>query len=105
MATFLPNETVYCRFTGQAFTVVSCDGAVAVLRWAGDVAGETSTRIVGELTRELPIIDIAPVTEQHVEDLESRIEALRLCNPETGEQWADICAMEDVVVAFRAVAA
>lgn len=47
---FLPNETVYCRFTGEAFTVVSCDGAVAVLHWASDPNGETSTRIVGEIT-------------------------------------------------------
>ena len=47
--TFLPNETVYCRFTGQAFTVIHCDGVLAALRWEG--SNETSTRIVGELTR------------------------------------------------------
>ena len=46
--TFRPNETVYCRFTGEAFTVVSCNGCVAVLR---DSAGATTGRIVGELTR------------------------------------------------------
>lgn len=44
---FLPNETVYCRFTGQAFTVVSCDGVVAHL-------SDGTGRIVGELTREAP---------------------------------------------------
>lgn len=49
---FLPDETVYCRFTGQAFTVVACDGVLAQLRWIG--SDETSTRIVGELTRRAP---------------------------------------------------
>ena len=42
--TFHPNETVYCRFTREAFTVVSCNGCVAVL-------SDGSARIVGELTR------------------------------------------------------
>jgi hypothetical protein len=41
---FLPNETVYCRFTGEAFTVISCNGCVATL-------SDGTTRIVGELTR------------------------------------------------------
>lgn len=45
----LPNETIYCRFTGEGFTVVHCDGVIAVLR---DGAGITTGRIVGELTRE-----------------------------------------------------
>lgn len=40
------------------------------------------------------------VTAQHIEDLQDRIEAMVRCNPETGEQWADICAMESVVVAY-----
>lgn len=51
---FLPNDTAYCRFTGQAFAVVSCDGAIAVLRWAGDPDGETSSRIVGDITKQPP---------------------------------------------------
>ncbi len=43
-ARILPNQTVYCRFTGEAFRVVSCDGCVAVL-------SDGTSRIVGELTR------------------------------------------------------
>ena len=52
---FRPNETVYCRFTGEAFTVIDCDGCVATLRdrdgntIASD--GHVLSRIVGELTR------------------------------------------------------
>ena len=38
------NETVYCRFTGEALTVVSCNGCIAVL-------SDGSARAVGELTR------------------------------------------------------
>lgn len=49
---FIPNETVYCRFTGQAFIVTYCDGCIAVLRAEG-VPG-TFGRIVGELTRRAP---------------------------------------------------
>lgn len=45
---FLPNEIVYCRFTREAFTVVNCNGCVAILL---DAAGNTTGRIVGELTR------------------------------------------------------
>jgi hypothetical protein len=45
---FLSNETVYCRFTGEAFTVISCDGVVAHVR---DGAGNTTGRIVGDITR------------------------------------------------------
>ena len=45
---------------------------------------------------------MATITEQQIEDLQDRIEALLRCNPETGEQWADICAIEDVIVAYRA---
>lgn len=41
---FRTNETVYCRFTREAFTVVSCNGCVATL-------SDGSTRAVGELTR------------------------------------------------------
>ena len=44
---FLPNETVYCRFTGEAFVVVSCNGCVAELN-------DGTCRIVGELTRTAP---------------------------------------------------
>lgn len=44
---FRPNETVYCRFTGEAFTVLDCNGCVATLR---DSTGNTTGRIVGELT-------------------------------------------------------
>jgi hypothetical protein len=44
---FLPNETVYCRFTGEAFTVVSCNGCVVEL-------SDGTGRIVGELTRTAP---------------------------------------------------
>jgi len=47
--TFLPNETVYCRFTREACIVVFCDGCIAVLRTDG-VPG-TFARIVGDLTR------------------------------------------------------
>lgn len=45
---FRANETVYCRFTSEAFTVISCNGCVAILR---DSTGNTTGRIVGELTR------------------------------------------------------
>ena len=50
--TFRTNETVYCRFTGQAFDILACDGVLASLRFAG--SDETSTRPVGELTRLAP---------------------------------------------------
>jgi hypothetical protein len=46
--TFTSGETVYCRFTREAFTVISCNGCVATLR---DGAGNETGRIVGELTR------------------------------------------------------
>ncbi len=46
--TFRINETVYCRFTGEAFRVVSCNGCVAVLC---NAYGTYFGRIVGELTR------------------------------------------------------
>lgn len=46
--TYRPNEIVYCRFTREAFTIVSCNGCVAILR---DSAGNTTGRIVGEITR------------------------------------------------------
>jgi hypothetical protein len=49
--TFRPNETVYCRFTGEAFTVVSCNGCVVFVI---DGAGNTTGRIIGELTRAVP---------------------------------------------------
>lgn len=42
--TFRTNETVYCRFTGEAFRVVACNGCVATL-------SDGTTRIVGVLTR------------------------------------------------------
>lgn len=45
---FHANETVYCRFTREAFTVISCNGCVAILR---DGNGNTTGRIVGEITR------------------------------------------------------
>jgi hypothetical protein len=44
---FRPNETVYCRFTGAAFSVTACDGAVAHL-------SDGTGRIVGDLTRTPP---------------------------------------------------
>jgi len=44
---FHPNETVYCRFTGEAFTVIACNGCVATL-------SDGSNRPVGELTRRVP---------------------------------------------------
>ena len=43
---FLVGETAYCRFTGEAFPVVFCDGCIAVLRGAD---GTTFARIVGVL--------------------------------------------------------
>lgn len=46
--TYRPNETVYCRFTREAFTVISCNGCVAILR---DASGNITGRIVGEITR------------------------------------------------------
>jgi hypothetical protein len=49
--TFRPNETVYCRFTREAFTVVDCNGCVATLR---DGAGNLTNRIVGDITRRAP---------------------------------------------------
>jgi hypothetical protein len=45
---FLSGETVYCRFTGEPFIVVFCDGCVAILRTIGTPG--TFARIVGELT-------------------------------------------------------
>jgi hypothetical protein len=48
--TFRPAETVYCRFTGEAFIVVSCNGCVATLR---DGEGNITGRIIGELTRHV----------------------------------------------------
>lgn len=45
------------------------------------------------------------MTQQQIEDLQDRIEALVRCNPETAEQWADICAMEDVVSDWQKPAA
>lgn len=50
---FQPGETVYCRFTGEAFTVVACNGCVAEL-------SDGTGRIVGELTRSIPIPADAP---------------------------------------------
>ena len=47
--TFRPAETVYCRFTREAFTVIGCNGCVATLR---DSAGNITGRAVGELTRD-----------------------------------------------------
>ena len=47
---FLPNETVYCRFTGEAFRVVSCNGCVVEL-------SDGTGRIIGELTRTAPVVD------------------------------------------------
>jgi hypothetical protein len=44
---FKPNDTVYCRFTGEIFTVVSCDGVMAHLH-------DGTGRIVGELTSVTP---------------------------------------------------
>lgn len=48
MNRFLTNEIVYCRFTGEALTVIVCDGCVAVVV---DSHGNTTGRAVGELTR------------------------------------------------------
>jgi hypothetical protein len=53
---FKPDETVYDRFTGEPFTVVSCDGCVAALRYSAD--GEIVYRIVGELFRQPSLIII-----------------------------------------------
>jgi len=41
------GETVYCRFTGEAFTVVFCNGCTAEL-------SDGTGRIIGELTRRRP---------------------------------------------------
>jgi ribosomal protein S27E len=46
--TFRTNETVFCRFTGEAFTVIDCNGCVATLR---DSTGNITSRVVGEITR------------------------------------------------------
>ncbi len=46
---FTSGETVYCRFTGEAYVVTFCDGCVAILRVDG-VPG-TFARIVGDITR------------------------------------------------------
>lgn len=48
MANINLGDTVYCRFTGEALTVVYFDGCVAVLRAAD---GSTLARPVGELSR------------------------------------------------------
>ena len=48
---FHTGETVYCRFTGEAFTVVECNGCVATL-------SDDTTRMVGVLTRRA--VDLAP---------------------------------------------
>lgn len=48
---FRPDETAFHRFDGERFTVVSCDGCVAVVRTA---SGETYPVIVGNLTRRAP---------------------------------------------------
>jgi hypothetical protein len=48
---FDPNETAFHRFDGERFTVVSCDGCVAVVRAA---SGETYPIPVGNLTRRAP---------------------------------------------------
>ncbi len=40
-------------------------------------------------------------TSDHIEALQDRIEAMLMRNPETSEQWADICAMEAVIVEWR----
>jgi hypothetical protein len=53
---FRPNETVYCRFTGEPLTVIACDGCVAVLR---NAYGTYFSRIVGELTRRAPAVGAA----------------------------------------------
>ncbi len=58
MANQLPNDTVYCRFTGEAFTVIDCNGCVATLR---DSDGNTTGRVVGEITRLPPPDDFGPV--------------------------------------------
>jgi hypothetical protein len=43
----------------------------------------------------------ASLTSQNIEALQDRLEALIRCNPETGEQWADICAIEAVIVEWQ----
>ncbi len=53
MTNILSGETVYCRFTGEAFTVIDCNGCVATLR---DSAGNTTGRIIGEITRAAPLL-------------------------------------------------
>jgi hypothetical protein len=40
---FHANDTVYCRFTGEAFTVIYCNGCVVKL-------DDNTVRPVGELT-------------------------------------------------------
>jgi hypothetical protein len=52
MTNFIPGQTVYCRFTRQAFTVLHSDGVLVSLRFAD--SDETSTRIIGELTSMTP---------------------------------------------------
>lgn len=48
---FLPDETVYCRFTREAYVVLDCDGVLARVR---DADCDIVYRIVGELTRRAP---------------------------------------------------
>jgi len=61
---FKPNETIYCRFTGEALTVICCDGVIAIVV---DGRGETAGRIVGELTRRT-----ARYSVQHTKCIGSR---------------------------------
>jgi uncharacterized protein YajQ (UPF0234 family) len=48
---FRTNETAFHRFDGERFTIVSCDGCVAVVR---TVSGEVYPILVGNLTRRDP---------------------------------------------------
>lgn len=48
---FSPGDTAYCRFTGEAFTVIEFNGCVATLR---DSAGNITGRINGDICRRAP---------------------------------------------------
>lgn len=45
------GEIAFHRFDGERFTIVSCDGCVAVVR---ATSGETYPILVGNLTRRAP---------------------------------------------------
>lgn len=51
MFDYRTGETAFHRFDGERFTIVSCDGCVAVVR---TTSGETYPMPVGNLTRRIP---------------------------------------------------